>query len=108
MILHVPRACLLSCTLCHSFPSLLLLGQLLHVHLDTALHARLLDIGQRDETLSVRCMARWISNVLLQSDLLVCMDMLFVVLDTADPSQLVLFLLSKLELVQGLTQNAVL
>ena len=83
----------------------LLILELVHVHFDTALHRRFCHISQRDIALCFWGMSSGISDVFLETSLLVIMDVLLVVLNTADLSHLGFVMLSKFHLVQSLAKH---
>ena len=76
------------------FASLLFFVEPLHVHFDTTLHARLLDVRERDETLRCWCLARGVFHKLLQANLLVWVDVLLVVFDSVNPLESALVVLA--------------
>ena len=86
----------------------LLLSELLHVHLHASLHRWLGDVGEWDETLGLWILTRRVLDVLFETLLLLIVDVLLVVFYTTDLLQLRLVLHTKLELVQGLAEHAVL
>jgi hypothetical protein len=77
----------------------------LHVHFYSTLQRWFCDISQRNECLAVGSVTSGVFNVLLQASLLAHMDVLLVVLDATDCFELILVVLSKFKLVQGLAEH---
>ena len=101
------KSWLLRNSLCHIaiLIPFLLICHSLHVHFYTSLHRRLLNVGKWNETLGVGSVARWILYELLQTLLLISMNVLLVVFDTANLLEFVLVLLAELKLVESLAEH---
>ena len=84
----------------------LLIRQSLHVHFDTTLHRWFCNVCKRNETLGVHWVARCVFNKFLQAYLLISMDVLLVVLVTADWLEFVFVLLTQFKLIESLAENA--
>ena len=79
--------------------------QLFHVHLDSTFHGWLGNISERFESLGLRGMTSCISDVFLETSLLIKVDMLLVVLDTTLRLQFYRILLALLKLVDRLPEH---
>ena len=79
--------------------------QLFHVHLDSAFHRWLGNIRERFEILGLRGMTSCISDVLLETSLLIEVDMLLVVLYTTLRFQFDRILLTLFKLIDRLPEH---